>query len=111
MKLTLYMIKTCDTCRKALKALRGAGHEVTTVDLREQGIPEQKLAELLAQVGVATLLNTRSTTWRGLSEADRTEAPLILMKNHPTLIKRPVIENDGHVFVGWTTENQQKLLT
>ncbi|MEM6626115.1 MAG: ArsC/Spx/MgsR family protein, partial [Pseudomonadota bacterium] len=57
-------------------------------------------------VGADALVNKRSTTWRGLSDADKAsaesgDAAALLMAN-PTLIKRPVIEADGDVHVGWT---------
>ena len=64
--ITLYGLKNCDTCRKALKALPDA----TLVDVRADGVPEAVMAQAFAQFGDA-LLNTRSTTWRGLEEAER----------------------------------------
>ena len=62
----LYGLKTCDTCRKALKSLPDAQF----VDVRNDGVPEPVLSQAFAQFGEA-LLNTRSTTWRGLDEKER----------------------------------------
>ena len=55
----LYALKTCDTCRKALRALPDA----VLVDVRADGVPADVMEAALAQFGAA-LVNTRSTTWR-----------------------------------------------
>lgn len=114
MTLTVYHLKTCDTCRKAIKALKEAGHDVVLVDVREDGIPESEFKRLVNAVGWETLLNTRSTTWRGLTE-DETEdmdkkKAIALMRARPTLIKRPVIDTGTNVTVGWKKDVQDKLL-
>ena len=71
MSLTVYHLKTCDTCRKAIKALGAAGHNLELIDVRADGVPGQALARIEQAVGWKALLNTRSTTWRGLSEAQK----------------------------------------
>lgn len=110
MSLTVYHLKTCDSCRKALKALAAAGHEITAVDIRADGMPQAELATVMATLGWEAVLNTRSTTWRGLSEADKTDMTeakaLTLMAAHPTLIKRPVIIG-AQTSVGWTKTQQE----
>lgn len=102
--ITLYGLKTCDTCRKALTAL--AGREVTFVDVRTQGIPRDLLAAWVARLGPAALVNRQSTTWRGFDEATRARAEtpdgaLALLADHPALMKRPVIVAGDAVHVGW----------
>ncbi len=109
---TLYGLKNCDSCKKALKALEGAGRSVSFVDVRADGVPAETLGTWLAEKG-DMLVNTRSTTWRGLDEATRARADSDtagLLAEHPTLIKRPVIEADGAVHVGWAKEVQAALL-
>ena len=97
---TLYGLKTCDTCRKALKALEAAGLDVTFQDVRAEPIDEATLGRFLAAFGDA-LVNTRSTTWRGLSEAERGRDPAALLAEHPALMKRPVIVGPGGLTLGW----------
>ena len=108
--LTVYHLKTCDTCRKALKALIAAGHDVTAIDVRADGIEPSKMADIAKAVGWEALLNTRSTTWRGLAEAQKSDMneskALALMAAHPTLMKRPVISGD-HITVGWKQAQQE----
>ena len=100
----LYGLKTCDTCRKALKMLEQAEF----VDVRAEGVPPEVLQAALAQFGEA-LVNTRSTTWRGLSAAERARPPLALLQEHPTLMKRPLIVAGGRMHLGWTKDVQSAL--
>jgi arsenate reductase len=100
----LYGLKTCDTCRKALKSLPDADFK----DVRTEGVPADIMAQAYAQFP-DKLLNTRSTTWRGLSEEDRAKPPLELLAEHPSLMKRPLIEAEGQLHLGWTKEVQAAL--
>lgn len=100
----IYGIKTCDTCRKAAKSL---GVELT--DIRENPLTPAQLERFYTVFGEA-LLNTRSTTWRGLDEVERARPPLVLLAEHPTLMKRPVIERDDALYLGWGKEVQAALL-
>lgn len=101
----LYGLKNCDTCRKALKMLPNAEF----VDVRADGVPQDVLQAAEQQFGAA-LVNTRSTTWRGLSEDARKGASLDLLKAHPTLMKRPLIEQDGALHLGWGKDVQTALI-
>ena len=103
--MVLYGLKNCGTCRKALKSLE----DVHFRDVRVDGVPADVLKSAYATFEGA-LLNTRSTTWRGLSEAERAREPLDLLADHPTLMKRPLIERGGQLYLGWTKEVQATLL-
>ena len=112
--ITLYGLKTCDTCRKARKQLEAAGKDVEFVDLRETDDLETRLPVWIEKVGAERLLNKSSTTWRNLSEAekemalDRTSLRALLLA-HPTLIKRPVIVDGEAVHAGWSQDVQGAL--
>ena len=110
MSLTLYGLKNCDTCKKALKALEAAGRTVEFVDIRAEADLTTLLPVWLSEAGSDALINRRSTTWRTLSEDERAGKPQELLTQHPTLIKRPVIDADGHVYVGWTKDVQAALI-
>jgi arsenate reductase-like glutaredoxin family protein len=99
----IYGIKTCDTCRKATKTL---GLELT--DIRTNPLSLDELKRFHAAFGDA-LLNTRSTTWRGLSQDERARPPLDLLSDHPTLMKRPVIDVEGKLYLGWGKDVQAAL--
>ena len=100
----LYGIKTCDTCRKAAKALG-----LTMRDVRADPLSSDDIARFLQAFG-SDLVNTRSTTWRGLDEAERARTPEALLADHPTLMKRPVIEKDGQLYLGWGAAVKAALL-
>jgi len=76
-------------------------------------VPADELSLIEKAVGWEKLLNTRSTTWRGLSDADKAgidaAKAIALMSEHPTLIKRPVIKRDALITVGWTKDVQAEL--
>lgn len=100
----LYGLKTCDTCRKALKALDDAEF----VDVRADGVPADVLEQALERFG-EKLLNTRSTTWRGLDETERAKPVLALLTEHPTLMKRPLIARGDQIWLGWSKDVQAEL--
>ena len=109
---TLYGIKNCDTCRKAMKLLEQAGFEPAFHDLRRDGVPGDRLADWLAGAGAAGLVNRRSATWRQLDAATRERADsdtLRVLRDHPTLIRRPVLEHDGRLLVGFDADAYREL--
>ena len=101
----IFGLKTCDTCRKARKALP----EAEFVDVRAAPLSKEDLARFWQVLGEG-LLNKRSTTWKGLDEGARAGDPVDLMLAHPALMKRPVIEDGDALYLGWTGEVQAKLL-
>lgn len=110
MRMTVYGLKNCDTCKKALKALGDAGHEIDFIDIRAEADLSVSVPAWLAAHGADTLVNRRSTTWRGLDDAARATDPAALLVEHPTLVKRPVIEAEGQTYIGWTKDVQDALL-
>lgn len=110
----VYGIKNCDTCRKARQWLDQAGRDYAWQDLRDDPPAKSELDRWVGAVGVDRLVNRRSTTWRGLDENERARAldPSTasgLLAQHPTLIKRPVIELDDRVLVGFNESVKQAL--
>jgi len=102
----LYGLKACDTCRKAKKALETAGKTVEMVDIRDTPLDGRARARFLNAFGEAALINRRSTTWRALSEAERSGSAEALLEAHPTLMKRPVIEDGAVLTLGWDATAQ-----
>ena len=102
--LTVYGIKQCDTCRKALKWLAGQGIDHVFHDFRTDGLQAEILAGWLDSSFADKLVNRRSTTWRQLTDEQRQsegQALLELLLEHPTLIKRPVFVTDDIIAVGF----------
>ena len=108
----LYGLKNCDTCKKAMKALDAGGVDYTFVDIRAEADLKTLAPRWIKAVGAGPLVNTRSTTWRGLDDTARAKAesdPAGLLAANPTLVKRPVIEFGDQVFGGWTKDAQAAL--
>ena len=105
MKLSVFHLKNCDTCKKAIKALHDAGRHLTLIDVRQDGISHEDLARIESAVGFEALVNKSSTTWRGLGAHQKEDLTstkaLALMAEYPTLIKRPVIDDGKTITVGW----------
>lgn len=97
----VFALKSCDTCRKALKELAAAGYDLQVVDLRADGVSAQEIAQFIAEFGEKAL-NKASTTWRDLPEDQKSRPIADLLADHPTLLKRPVIEQGGVWYQGWT---------
>ncbi len=111
--ISLFGIKNCDTVRKARRWLDKANIEYEFNDIRELPLSTRTLETWLKQVDEATLLNTRSTTWRNLPETDKGERTVSrtieLLQQHPTLIKRPVLVHSHGIEVGFKDSRYTEL--
>ncbi|MBB1382495.1 ArsC family reductase [Shewanella frigidimarina] len=109
--MTLYGIKNCDTVRKARKWLEAEKIDYTFHDFREDGLNETMVTQWADVVGWETLFNKRSTSYRGLTDAEKTDITqdkaIALMVQHPTLIKRPVLVNNDKLLVGFNLAQYQ----
>ena len=111
--LTVYGIKQCDTCRKALKWLQRQGVDHRFHDLRVDGLDAAQVRGWLDSDFADQLVNRRSTTWRGLSEAEKASEGddlVALLVEHPTLVKRPVFETGAVIAVGFKPDTLAPLL-
>ena len=107
--LTVYGLTKCTTCQKAIRELAEMGHEVSFLDVRDDGISDDTIKAALAQIGERKLLNRASYTWRGLSAAEQANDPLETLKAHPSLMKRPLIVQGDTITAGWTKATKAAL--
>ena len=111
--LTVYGLKNCDSCRKALTWLDEANISYGFLDVRVDGLEEDRVTDWIAAVGLKVLVNRRSTTWRNLGEGERAVATgdqaASFLTSHPALIKRPVFEFDGDILVGINGDTKELL--
>ncbi len=110
----LYGIPNCTTVKKARAWLADHGHDVPFHDFKKQGIDVAWLKQVAKQVGWQALLNTRGTTWRKLTDDQKTAADneagaLELMLAQSSVIKRPVLERDGRYTLGFAEDQYQDL--
>lgn len=105
----LYGIPTCDTCKKAIKALQAAGHEVTFRDVRAEPLSEAEIYKIVQEFGDLAV-NKQSTTYRAFNDYLKVSDPEAQIAAQPAVMKRPVIEADGRWFLGWDDKVQTALL-
>ena len=98
--ITLYGIRTCDSCKKAEKSLTAAGHSVSFRDVRAEPLTEAERAAFITEFG-DRIINRQSTTWRGLSDWLKASEADAQLAAQPTLMKRPVLQSAGRLILGW----------
>jgi arsenate reductase len=113
--ITLFGIRNCDTMKKAFAWLDLHGVTYDFHDYKKLGIDPERLAQWEFVVGWKALLNIKGMTWRRLPAArqqgiDRDKA-LALMAELPTLIRRPVLELDHRVVVGFDADTYADLIS
>ncbi len=116
MSLKVYGIPNCDTVKKALNWLKQNDLEFDFHDYKKEGISQAKLKEWSSQAKWDTIFNLRSSTWKDLAKAGTalptTQAQAIgLMQEHNSIIKRPIIEVNGEIILGFNEKEYfQKLI-
>ncbi|GGA77745.1 arsenate reductase [Arenimonas soli] len=104
----IYGLDKCDTCRKARNWLKRFDVAHAFVDYRAQPVPAPMLKDWAAHLGGwEKLVNKASTTWRQLPEGRKSPGSdpewSLLLREHPALVKRPVVvTDDGLVSVGFS---------
>jgi arsenate reductase len=108
MTITIYGIKNCDTMKKARAWLDSHGVAYDFHDYKIAGIAKDKLKGWSDKLGWETLLNRAGTTFRKLPDGDKEglneRKALALMLAQPSMIKRPVLDLDGKLLVGFRPE-------
>ena len=108
MTIQLFGIPNCDTVKKARTWLEGKGIDYAFHDYKKEGADADRLADWCDAAGWEALLNTRGTTFRRLSDADKADIDrdkaIALMVAQPSMIKRPVVEHSRGVLVGFAPD-------
>ena len=110
---TLYGIPNCDTIKKARSWLQEQAIDYRFHDYRKQGVDLKQLQTMAAQLGWEVMLNRRGTTWRALPDSikaqiDETSA-LQLMLANPAIIKRPILEREGRLYIGFKPQQYREI--
>ena len=104
----LYGIKNCDSVKKARTWLSDRGYAHDFYDLRSGDLDLKTVVRWLDTTNSDVLLNRRGITWRNLDatikESVSQENIAELLLTNPTLIKRPVLDYDGRITVGFKPE-------
>jgi len=112
--LTIYGIKSCDTCKRARRFLESRDLDHVFHDVRIDGLDIQMLERWSDQVDWEKLVNKKSLTWRKIPETDRQDlsrsSALALLMQYPTLLKRPIFEADGFFALGFSEKRFEDFL-
>jgi len=113
--ITVYGIKNCDTMKKARTWLDSHAVQYEFHDYKASGVDPDVLKRWVGEVGWEVLLNRAGTTFRKLSEEQKTglneRKAIGLMVAQPSMIKRPVVENGKKLLVGFDPAVYKKELT
>jgi arsenate reductase (glutaredoxin) len=112
--LTVYGIPNCDTVKKSLTWLKEQGIEFEFHDYKKKGISTEKLAEWLSQESHTKLINRSGTTWKKLSDEVKagvtdSESAMRVMLQNTSAIKRPIIESDKILALGFDVNKYEEV--
>lgn len=113
--LKIYGIKNCNSVKKTLDLITALGLAYEFHDYKKQGIDADHVEKWLAAKGSEVILNKKGTTWKKLSAAEQqlalsSQAQLIdALTTHTSLIKRPVIETEHDIIVGFNEDDIRAL--
>ena len=102
----IYGIPNCDTVKKVFTWFKVNKIAFQFYNYKTEGISAAKLKEWCKKAGWQSLLNKKSTTWKniaaGFPNGITTQVHAIkLMQKNTSIIKRPVIEINGIILIGF----------
>lgn len=113
--ITIYGIKNCDTMKKTFDWMHEHQIEYAFHNYKTDGISAGKVKEWMKLLPLTEMVNTKGTTYRGLSETEKksiltqSKAPAIIMEN-TSVIKRPLIDFGPQLMVGYKPEEWNSIL-
>ena len=111
MSVTIYGIKNCDTMKKARTWLEDHGIDYAFHDYKKEGLDDETIDRFLKDIPWEKLLNRAGTTFRKLPEGERQNVDAVkaraLMLAQPSMVKRPVLDKDGKLTVGFKPEQYE----
>jgi arsenate reductase len=113
MPVRIYGIKNCDTMKKAFAWLESHRVAYDFHDYKKAGVPSGKLREWAAQTSWEKLVNSRGPTWRKIPDEQKAglseKTALALLEKNSSAIRRPIVEADGRLLVGFDPAEFQTL--
>ena len=114
MDLVVYEKRTCTTCRRLAELLAERGIDFERVEYHVEGLPEDKLRELLGKAGLRPIdvLRRREplVDELGIDDAIGDDELIALMVEHPVLVQRPIVERGDRAVLARPPEKVLELL-
>ncbi|HEV2061440.1 MAG TPA: ArsC/Spx/MgsR family protein [Solirubrobacteraceae bacterium] len=114
--LTVYEKRTCTTCRKLAALLAERGIDFDRVEYHVEGLPEDKLRDLLRKGGMrpADVLRRREPLVAELAlggdDLPDDDELIRLMAEHPEIVQRPIVERGDRAVLARPVERVLDLL-
>jgi arsenate reductase len=115
-ELTVYEKRTCTTCRKLAALLAERGVDFDRVEYHVEGLPEDKLRELLRKGGMrpADVLRRKEPLLAELGLGGDDLPPddelIRLMAEHPQIVQRPIVERGDRAVLARPVDRVLELL-
>jgi Spx/MgsR family transcriptional regulator len=100
----IFGIKNCDKIKKTILWCARNGRMCEFHDYRVDGINKKLVESFLSQFSIEELVNKRSTTWRNLTDNEKSSLTVDLLITNPTLLKRPIISINSQFLIGYFPE-------
>ena len=102
----IYGIKSCDTMKKAFTWLNNHGIEYTFFDYKKEILLEDHFKNWLNKISLEQIVNKQGTTYKKLTDEQKVaiqnqDTAFDIIKVNTSVIKRPLIEINDQVFVGF----------
>jgi Spx/MgsR family transcriptional regulator len=109
----IYGIKSCGSVKKAFNFLDTHNLKYEFTDFKKEPVDSDKVKSWLEKTDIKILLNTKGTTYKKLQLKelnlnDEEKAQWLCKEN--LLVKRPVIECNGKLLVGYDEELYKEVL-
>ncbi len=107
----VYGIKTCSSVKKALKFFKENNIDFEFIDFKTAPVNETKIKEWLKNIDINLLFNTKGKKYRDLKLKELNlsiEDKISWMAKENLLIKRPVIEYNDKILVGFNLDTYEK---
>jgi arsenate reductase len=115
MTITMYGIKNCDTIKKARAWMDSHRVAYAFHDYKSAGIDRARLARWCDEQGWERICNRAGTTFRKLDDSQKAaldeQRAIALMLEHPSMIKRPVVEAGSRILVGFDPDTYRAAFT
>lgn len=94
MGITVYEKSTCTTCKRLHALLTERGVDFETVEYVVDGLPEEKIRDLLAKAGISArdAIRAREPEAAGIGSEETDDEIIARMVHDPVLLQRPFVE-------------------
>lgn len=111
----MYGIPNCDTVKKAQVFLKTNKIDFQFYNFKTDVLTDVKLKQWTKALGLEKLINKKSTTWKGLTEAEQTacndlKTAIPILIGNSSLLKRPILETSNTIINAFAEQEWREVL-